>query len=369
MSRIFISYSHDSEEHKNWVKKLAELLRGRGLEVLLDDDLKYGDDIVQFMNDAINSSDTILLVCTRSYKTKADEYRYSGDTGLGEAVLNALTWFLENGIQPTTNIEEAFSRVIKKGSYDKDSVMKVYGELRANGVKPQDTFGTAFKKLIKGGVQYENLVIAALSRCEPSKRKIPILREGDGITSVPKDLGTYLWLDLRPGQDPENRNLDELCKQLRTEEDPQDAQDIQYELPSSYDRGRIDELTDLPGLKRFTQFVEKGQKNGRWYVVRTDPIRGDRAIIYFNGLDSRLAEQVWRNWYGDATRARDVCGAMIEKIAFGRRDSDYGWELDHIIPRSRGGGNGLNNLRPLHRMNNFAKGDRLDGYWSCARSS
>ena len=63
----------------------------------------------------------------------------------------------------------------------------------------------------------------------------------------------------------------------------------------------------------------------------------------------------------DSTKWRkDQCGAWISRSQYGNRDSQYGWEIDHISP---GGEDNLSNLRPLHWLNNVDKGDgRLKGY-------
>jgi hypothetical protein len=34
--QVFISYSHDSDEHKNWIIQLATRLRSNGVDVILD---------------------------------------------------------------------------------------------------------------------------------------------------------------------------------------------------------------------------------------------------------------------------------------------------------------------------------------------
>ena len=54
---------------------------------------------------------------------------------------------------------------------------------------------------------------------------------------------------------------------------------------------------------------------------------------------------------------KDACGAWIQWDHYGNRGSDWGWEVDHITPVSKGGGDGLLNLRALHWKNNAAKQD------------
>ncbi|MGB0372883.1 MAG: toll/interleukin-1 receptor domain-containing protein [Opitutales bacterium] len=78
---VFISYSHDSREHKQWVLELAQELRGsHGVEVIIDQwDLEPGDDLPRFMREAVNRCDRVLMICTEKYVDKAD----AGKGGVG----------------------------------------------------------------------------------------------------------------------------------------------------------------------------------------------------------------------------------------------------------------------------------------------
>jgi hypothetical protein len=63
---------------------------------------------------------------------------------------------------------------------------------------------------------------------------------------------------------------------------------------------------------------------------------------------------------------KDQCEAWIKFSDYGNRNSNYGWEIDHITPSSKGGGNELSNLRPLHWKNNAS---RQDGRLVCVIKS
>ena len=75
--------------------------------------------------------------------------------------------------------------------------------------------------------------------------------------------------------------------------------------------------------------------------------------------DDALVQKVWEKGKVvsgvDSSRWRkDDCDAWIGRVEYGDRNSQYGWEIDHISP---GGPDTLSNLRPLQWENNVAKSD------------
>lgn len=66
--------------------------------------------------------------------------------------------------------------------------------------------------------------------------------------------------------------------------------------------------------------------------------------------------------YDKETVRKDACGAWIIRGHYGMRDSDFGWEIDHVYPVSLGGGDEPVNLRAMHWRNNAAKGDDFPVY-------
>jgi hypothetical protein len=70
---VFISYSHDSPDHKRWVLDFASELLNDGVDVILDAwDLRLGDDIPKFM-ERLKEADRVLMICTEKYVAKAND--------------------------------------------------------------------------------------------------------------------------------------------------------------------------------------------------------------------------------------------------------------------------------------------------------
>jgi hypothetical protein len=76
--KIFITYSWTSDDHVEWVIKLAERLLGDGVDVVLDQwDLKEGHDKYAFMEQMVTDPTVtrVLAICDKVYAEKANERR------------------------------------------------------------------------------------------------------------------------------------------------------------------------------------------------------------------------------------------------------------------------------------------------------
>lgn len=78
--KVFISYSHDTLEHKKWTLELATRLRNNGIDAILDQfELQPGDDLPHFMEIHLAEADKIIMICTEKYVEKANK----GEGGVG----------------------------------------------------------------------------------------------------------------------------------------------------------------------------------------------------------------------------------------------------------------------------------------------
>jgi hypothetical protein len=78
--KVFVSYSHDSLDHKKWVLDLATRLRNAGVDAIIDQwELSAGDDLPHFMETQLSTSDKVLMICSERYVDKAN----SGTGGVG----------------------------------------------------------------------------------------------------------------------------------------------------------------------------------------------------------------------------------------------------------------------------------------------
>lgn len=105
---LFISYSHDSDEHCDWVKRFADDLSTLGVfEILLDQNLPKGFLFTRFMELGLQNADKVLVIGTPKYKEKAV-------TGSGVAFEEAII-----GTELMRDIDSTkYYPILRSGSYE-----------------------------------------------------------------------------------------------------------------------------------------------------------------------------------------------------------------------------------------------------------
>lgn len=93
---------------------------------------------------------------------------------------------------------------------------------------------------------------------------------------------------------------------------------------------------------------------------------------YFEKAEESLKRAVWQKGqripgYDQAEWRQDSCGRAIRYSDHADTTSQYGWEIDHIVPKAKGGGDELSNLQPLYWENNRRKGDTYP--WHCENAA
>lgn len=73
-TKVFISYSHDSVEHKNYVKLLSEKLIELGLDCVIDQytETEPPTSWSKWMRKQIEEAKFVLIICTEKYKERTD---------------------------------------------------------------------------------------------------------------------------------------------------------------------------------------------------------------------------------------------------------------------------------------------------------
>lgn len=76
-------------------------------------------------------------------------------------------------------------------------------------------------------------------------------------------------------------------------------------------------------------------------------------------LNRETAMRLWNKTYGKDTKVSDFTGRKIVKGAYGDRNSEFGWNIDHILPVSQGGKTNDSNLIVTHISTNDEKADKF----------
>ena len=77
----------------------------------------------------------------------------------------------------------------------------------------------------------------------------------------------------------------------------------------------------------------------------------------FMDLNRETAMRLWNKSFGKDTKAVDFAGRTIAKGAYNDRNSEFGWNVDHVLPQSKGGATADYNLICCHIKTNDEKAD------------
>lgn len=82
--KVFISYSHDSQSHRDFVREIANQLRADGLNCIIDQYVNGfpPEGWQRWMEDQIEAADFVLLVCTETYLKRYRGHEENGGKGV-----------------------------------------------------------------------------------------------------------------------------------------------------------------------------------------------------------------------------------------------------------------------------------------------
>jgi hypothetical protein len=138
--KCFISYSWDSDEHKDWVRCLATELQRNGVETRLDQwDAHLGMDVTNYMETCIRESNFVLIVCTPIFAQKAN----AGSGGVGYEKSIVTGEIFANAASP-----KKFVPLLRKGDLT-DCLPSYLKSIVYTDFRDDDTFGSSLKNLLR----------------------------------------------------------------------------------------------------------------------------------------------------------------------------------------------------------------------------
>jgi hypothetical protein len=76
-------------------------------------------------------------------------------------------------------------------------------------------------------------------------------------------------------------------------------------------------------------------------------------------ITKESAYELWEERYGSQIKVKDYSDRKMDKSAYGNTNSEFGWNIDHIRPESKGGSNKQGNLEICTILTNDEKADKF----------
>lgn len=138
-----ISYSWDSEEHKVWVRGIAQRLRRNGVDVKLDQwHVKPGQSLTQFMEREIVECDHVIIICTPNYYEKSLSRK--GGVGYEQQIISG---HIASGVP-----REKFIPVVREGNFEPGnncSIPPHFSGIFAVDMRNQDSIDGSIELLLR----------------------------------------------------------------------------------------------------------------------------------------------------------------------------------------------------------------------------
>lgn len=88
---------------------------------------------------------------------------------------------------------------------------------------------------------------------------------------------------------------------------------------------------------------------------------------HIRNFDPEILESIWNRamemeGLDPKLFRKDACGAVMARSQYGMRDSNFGWEIDHVYPIAMGGDDNIENLRAMQWQNVESKGSNFPVY-------
>lgn len=243
--KVFISYSWDDKNHKEWVKELATRLRNNGVDAFIDQWLRPGDPLPEFMERSVRENDFILIICTPDYKIKSD--KRTGGVGYEGGIMTAEVFQNEN--------HRKFIPILRKGTNHSAMASwlagKIFIDFRSDPVNEEE-----WLKLLVALFDVDQIPPLRISSDAKLAKPLPTDEPSSKILEDIEDKLGYILLErakLAPGR-PEV-SLNELISEVGLSQSDQDRRVVMLALRILQEHNFVDIVATASakgGLVRLT---------------------------------------------------------------------------------------------------------------------